>query len=175
MARNAGLIHEPCTLVYTLLDENIINFSDFNLIVRSLHSYMVESIVPNERLKNVHVTLNYQASLPNAQAKLGTLQSAVGVTKLSSHVKESEFAHLEQLRRQYGIGTTDPNATTSRMVQPKPRAATRGRAVRPRLFTQRPAPYQPKPAKNAPVLEETSFQEGDNAYIFADPIEEVSE
>lgn len=102
MARN--IVNEPCTLVYTLLDTNVLSFDDFSLIVRSLHSYMVESIVPHPEENNVHVKLSYQASIANATAKLGTLQDCVSVTKLSSYIKDSEISHLEQLKRQFNIG-----------------------------------------------------------------------
>lgn len=129
-----NITHEPCTLVYTLLDPSIINFDDFSLIVRSLHSYMVDSIVPNADQNNVHVKLNYQASVGNAIQKLGSLQSAVGVTKLSSYVKESEFAHLERLRRQFAIGVPECSTDT---VQPR-RRVNRGRG---RTFAARPPPY----------------------------------
>lgn len=146
MARN--ITHEPSTLVYTLLDESKINFDDFYLIVRSLHSYMVDSIVPNPEHLNVHVKLNYQASVSNAQQKLGALQSAVGVTKLSSHINESEFSRLEQLRRRFGVGIMDPEPV-SRAAKPRGgyRRTVRGR---PRIFAQRPAPY--------PVVEETDTE-----------------
>lgn len=95
---------EPCTLVYTLVDPNVISFDDFALIIRSLHSYMVQSITPNPGQNNVHVKLGYQASIANAQTKLGMLKNAVHVSKLGSYVDVSEFSHLEQLRRTYGIG-----------------------------------------------------------------------
>lgn len=137
MARN--ITHEPCTLVYTLLDESKIGFDDFYLVVRSLHSYMVDSIVPNPENLNVHVKLNYQASIINAQQKLGALQSAVGVTKLSSHINESEFTRLEQLRRRFGVGQLDPEPVP-RATRPRGgyRRTVRGR---PRIFATRPAPY----------------------------------
>lgn len=143
MNRQSNIIHEPCTLVYTLLDCSIIPFNDFELLVRSLHNYMVEAIIPNPDLQNVHVKLNYQASVANAQAKLADLQSIVAVTKLSSFVKENEFPRLEQLRRRFGIGSGDQ---TSGGVQPvpyrtpsKPRQS-RGRG-RPKCFAPRAAPY----------------------------------
>nr|QTE03968.1 MAG: hypothetical protein [Aegithalos caudatus parvoviridae sp.] len=140
MARN--ITFEPCTLVYTLLDNCELNFDDFSLIVRSLHSYMVDTIVPNPVMNNVHVKLNYQASLSNAIAKLGTLQSIVAVTKLSSFVKESEFSHLEQLRRRFGIGSGDtsdsPPVQACKARKAPKKSYSRGT---PRVFNQRPAPY----------------------------------
>lgn len=134
--RQPNISMEPCTLVYTLLDCNALKFDDFFLIIRSLHSYMVDSIVPNPEFKNVHVKLNYQASVANAHAKLGTLQSAVGVTKLSNHVKESEFAHLERLRRQFGIGNGESCSVNEQPTKRKPTRGGRGR-----VFPQKSAPY----------------------------------
>lgn len=141
MARN-NITFEPCTLVYTLLDTNELSFDDFSLIIRSLHTYMVETVVPNPEMNNVHVKLNYQASLGNAIAKLGSLQSSIGVTKLSSFVNESEFSRLESLRRKFGIGVGDSDSpavpTTYKSRRAPKKTYARGT---PRVFTQRPAPY----------------------------------
>lgn len=165
MTTNRGIVQEPCTLVYTLLDPNTINFADFSLVVRSLHSYMVDSIVPNEQLNNVHVKLRYQASLANAQAKLGTLQSAVGVTKLSAHVNETEFSQLEQLRRKFNIGAEIPVFAT-------PPAARRRRGNTSRIFQQRPAPYAaPVPSPLLQRVQQAYYN--DNAHSV--PTEEISE
>lgn len=112
MARN--IVTEPCTLVYTLLDSNELPYDDFYLIVRSLHSYMVEKIIPHPDANNVHVKLQYQASVANAEAKLGDLSSLVSVTKLSSFIKDTEISHLEQLRRRFNIGGADPAPGPSR-------------------------------------------------------------
>lgn len=132
MARN--ITYESCTLVYTLLDDSVIDYPDFSLIVRSSHSYMVEEIKENPTMKNIHVKLGYQASITNAYNKLGTLRNAIGISKLSSHIKECEFSRLEQLRQQFGIaGICDE--------QPRP---TRGRGIK-RVFPQRPKPYTKKP------------------------------
>lgn len=144
MARN-NITFEACTLVYTLLDESQLNFDDFSLIVRSLHSYMVDEIKENPEMKNVHVKLGYQASLINAQNKLGALRNIVGISKLSSHVKESEFSRLEQLRQQFGL--SNPEYEQS---QPRGRGGTRQR-----LFQQRPRPYRvtPAPCKKLPRIQ----------------------
>lgn len=144
--RQPNISQEPCTLVYTLIDNTIIDFDQFSLIVRSLHSYMVDSIVPNPQYNNVHVKLNYQASVANATAKLGSLQSAVGVTKLSSYIKESEFSELEQLRRRFGIGAPDTRGPTTNR---------RPRGGRARVFKPRPAPYS-SPAR--PVFNHESIE-----------------
>lgn len=136
MARN--ITYEPCTLVYTLLNKDVISFSDFNLIIRSLHNFMVEDIQSNEAQSNMHVKLGYQASLINAQNKLGNLKNVVAVSKLSNHIKECEFSRLEQLRRKFGInhGGDEPSG-----YQPKRRSYNPGTK---RVFKQRSAPYTPK-------------------------------
>lgn len=153
MARNIS--HEPCTLVYTLLDSNAISFEDFSLIVRSLHSYMVDSIKPNPEQLNVHVKLNYQASLVNATAKLGDLQQYVGLTKLSSFVQDSELTRLEMLRKQFNICTdaVPEPAPRHRPVQRRPTANRANRA-----FNPRNVPYArpvPQPIVHAPPQYET--------------------
>lgn len=166
MARN--ITYESCTLVYTLLNPDVLNFNDFNLIVRSLHSFMVEDIIPHENANNVHVKLGYQASVINAQRKLGKkLINLIGVSKLSSHIKESEFSRLEQLRRKYGL-----DCQSDEQLGHKPRGSG-GNRSRGRLFKPRPAPYNTKKAlqqpKTSPVWEDipdaqtfpTSFQEGE--------------
>lgn len=173
--RGLNIVQEPCTLVYTLLDPKIVKFEDFCLIIRSLHSYMVESIVPNAEYKSVHVKLNYQASLPNAQQKLGTLQSAVGVTKLNSHVKECEFAHLEQLRRKFGIGAADINPQYPRMGQRMRQPGPIRRRGTKRVFNPRPEPYQPSTSYAASPLQGPYDTEGDCTDTYAIPVEEVSE
>lgn len=165
MALRGNITHEPCTLVYTLLNDQIINFNDFHLIVRSLHSYMVDSIVPNPELKNVHVKLNYQASIANATSKLGALQSAVAVSKLSSFVKENEFSHLEHLRRRFGIGSSadgQPAPGPSRSTRP------RGKRNYQRAFEKRP----PRPTYT-PVSETISDFEDGQADFYIGTAEEV--
>lgn len=167
MAARGNISHEPCTLVYTLLNEDIINFNDFDLIVRSLHSYMVASIVPNPELKNVHVKLNYQASLTNAINKLGSLQPAVAVTKLSSFVKETEFSHLEHLRRRFGIGTStdiEPQPTVARR-QPRTRG---GKRTYQKAFNPRP----PQPTYT-PATETISDLEDGQADYYCGATEEI--
>lgn len=136
--------NEPCTLVYTLMDDNIINFEDFNLIVRGLHSYQVDSITPHPEMNNVHVKLNYQASIANAQAKLGSLAAVVSVSKLSSFVKENEFARLEQLRRRFNISSAPASyaddSGPSTIPQSRIRVRGRGRGGA-KTFAPRTAPY----------------------------------
>lgn len=146
--RSTGISYEPCTLVYTLLNEETITFHDFSLIVRSLHSYMVDSIVPNPELLNVHIKLKYQASIANAQSKLGDLQNVIHVSKLSSYVKENEIPLLEQLRAKFNIGAATPD------TRPVPKR-------RPRLqFAARPAPY--KKTKAVPEMSQPHVYPSDS-------------
>lgn len=119
MARN--ITNEPCTLVYTLLDKSAIEFDDFYLLVRSFHTYMVETIIPHPESSNVHVKLNYQASLANAEQKLGGLASCASVSKLSTYIADSEISHLEQLRRKFNIGTGEPAPGPSKKRSYKPK------------------------------------------------------
>lgn len=130
--KNTGITFEPCTLVYTLLDSNILSFDDFSLIIRSLHSYMVESIIPNAEKMNVHVKLNYQASVKNSSIKLGTLQNVIAVSKLSNYVQESEFSKLEQLRRQFGLGepSTSKQSRAFKRLQPYHKKKTFNQKIR---------------------------------------------
>lgn len=138
MARK--ITYESCTLVYTLLDDSVLNFNDFSLIVRSLHSFMVEDIKENAAMKNVHVKLGYQASVINAQNKLGALKNCIGISKLSSHVKECELSRLDQLRKQFGLFNGSDE-------QPQPGTSRGGRGARQRIFPQRQRPYTKKAAK----------------------------
>ena len=137
MARN--ITFEPCTLVYTLLHPKKLKFDDFSLIVRSLHSYQVESIVPNPAMNNVHVKLNYQASIANAMNKLGTLRPIIGISKLSDFVKEDEVSRLEQLRQKYGIACGEV-PEPSREIYRKRNQLKQRRGI----FPARPSPYQKK-------------------------------
>lgn len=151
---NRGITYEPCTLVYTLLNEDVISFDDFCLLIRANHSFMVESINPNPETNNVQVKLNYQASLVNAISKLGDLQQVIAVTKLSAFVKENEISRLDDIRRRFNIGTTTPDIDQSvHQSAGGPRRGGRGKAAS--IFAPRPAPYkkalpkkQPKPAAN---------------------------
>lgn len=143
MARNSGITYEPCTLVYTLLDENELPFEDFYLYIRGIHSFMVEKFIPNAEMGNVHVHLQYQASVANFQEKLGGLQPYVALTKLSNFVQESEYGRLEHLRRMYGLRTEEPTA--------QPRRRGTGRKAGP-VFAARPAPYPKRSQPKKPVL-----------------------
>lgn len=134
-----NIVNTPSTLVYTLLNEKLITFEQFYLIIRGNHAFMVESVQPNPELKTVHVKLNYQASVSNAIAKLGALASSVSVCKLNTLVHENEYAELDQLRKHFGIGQPDGVPSTS--------SAGGGRVGRrgPLFAAGRPKPYkQPK-------------------------------
>lgn len=113
--RASGVVEEPSTLVYTLLDANELPFEQFSLIVRSLHTYMVEDIVQYPDSKTIHVKLGFQASVANACKKLGNLDQVIAITKLSSFVTDNELPLLDQLKRKYGFGL--PNEETETPVQ----------------------------------------------------------
>lgn len=172
MSARMNVCHEPCTLVYTLLDDSECTFDDFCLIIRSLHTYMVDSITPNPDRNNVHVKLNYQASIANATAKLGFLQSCVGVTKLSTFVKESEYSRLEQLRRQFNIGTGMPDQEPGPTVR---RATRGGRRGNNRSLANR-TPYHPplrqttRPATPVTLPEDSSYDDTQREPFYADGI-----
>lgn len=167
------LVAEPCTLVYTLLNPDLISFDDFELIIRGLHSYQVDSITPNRENNNVHVRLNYQASIANATAKLGGLQSAVVVSKLSAFVKENEFSRLEILRKQFGFGMPETGDAGAYSHGGQQRRRTRGRgAAGARTFNTRPAPY-PVPKPSTSVHSAYYDPENDNTYTLDGTTEEI--
>lgn len=154
---------EPCTLVYTLLNPKKLNFDDFSLIVRSLHSYMVESVTPNPEMQNIHVRLNYQASVQNAINKLGKLRNVICVSKLNVHIKEHEFARLEQLRQKYGLnaGFGDDSC------QPRPKFPKFRRGGGP-TFQPRAAPYPKKAATVTSSIVHTAPPEDSDEESLAD-------
>nr|QTE03820.1 MAG: hypothetical protein 2 [Parus major densovirus] len=157
---NRGITYEPCTLVYTLLNEDIISFDDFCLLIRANHSFMVESIIPNPDTNNVQVKLNYQASLVNAISKLGDLQQVIAVTKLSAYVKENELSRLDELRRQFNISTSSTAVDIEQPVhQPigGPRRGRGGKAAA--VFAPRPAPYKKAVPKKQPKQPPTNVEE----------------
>lgn len=143
MARQGGIVKEPSTLVYTLLDNNFMPFDDFELIVRSMHSYLVNSFVPYPETFTVHVKLDYQASAINAHAKLGDLAEIVSVTRLSNFVKDTEIAALEQLRRKYNIGA-DPEQAPPQQKRAYNRKSTYTRAT-PYQKKERAMPFRINP------------------------------
>lgn len=101
--KRKALVEEPCTLVYTLTNPNDLSFKDFSLLIRGMHSYMVEDITPFEDTLTVHVKLGYQASIENATNKLKDLASYCSVSKLSTFVKDTEIARLNELKQRFNI------------------------------------------------------------------------
>lgn len=93
----------PCTLVYTLNDLSAMSFDDFSIVVRSLHSFNVDSFTPRPENNAMNVRLNYQASIANIKAKMGDLNDIISVFKLS-YVKENELSRLAELRSRYNFG-----------------------------------------------------------------------
>ena len=123
--KRKNLVEEPCTLVYTLFDSSCLNFDDFYLLIRGLHTYMVEEITPFADKNSVHVRLGYQASVDNATKKMGNLTKYVSLSKMSNFVKESEINKLQQLRQRFNIlgasGYDDaPEPSTARAWQQPP-------------------------------------------------------
>lgn len=153
-----GIVKEPCTLVYSLLDNPELSFDDFYLIVRSMHTFMVDKIIPVPESSQVHVKLNYQASTANATAKLGDLQEFVSISKLSVFVKESELSHLEQLKRRFNM------PSSADLPEPVAKPKARGFKQTTAFFAARPAPYK-KAAQKRPI---TETEDSDN-YAGHDP------
>lgn len=127
----------PCALVYTLLSSDLISFDDFFLLVRGLHSYMVESVTPNAELSIVTVRLQYQASVVNAQNKLGALANCVSVSKLNANIQESEYSKLEELKKKFGIIPSNQNEASTSYQKPK-----FGKSQKKIFFKPRGAPYK---------------------------------
>lgn len=154
MSRN--IVKEPSTLVYTLLDTNALPFEDFSLLVRSLHTWMVESITPNPQSNNVHVKLSYQASVVNAYAKLGDLQNIVTITKLSSFIKDDEISRLEELRRRFNIGSGD---TTEQPIIQRTSQPRQRKTAGPGRVYQRHTPYAKKDSAPKGYTTQQPFEE----------------
>lgn len=109
--KRKALVEEPCTLVYTLTNSKDLSFEDFGLLIRGMHSYMVEDITTFENTKTVHVKLGYQASIDNTTKKLKDLANYCVVSKLSSHVKDTEIQRLNELKLRFNIaGGSKSNA-----------------------------------------------------------------
>lgn len=165
--KNNNICMEPCTLVYTLLDESVISFEDLKLVIYYNHTYMVDEILPNPKSKTIMVKLNYQASVANFTAKLGDLQSAVSLHKMSSHIKEAEIPRLDSILRRFNIGGQPPEqqqqATYSRRAAPR------------RKIFARPNPYK-KPAAAAtytPAETQELFEEDSQPEFYPEPTPDV--
>lgn len=164
----------PCTLVYTLFNPKAIKFDDFYLLIRSLHNFLVEDIIPNPELNNVHVKLKYQASIKNAIKKLGGMAMFTSVSKLSNFVKDDELIHLEYIKQQYGVFTQSDG-------KPMPYIGGRGKYKKskyinpPNPYSKRPRQKSIQPAETyiptrtypAPIPEsEEAIDEMPNAQLF---------
>lgn len=113
---------EQSSLTYTLLNEAELSWSEFDLIIRSLHSYKVIKFEPNEESKTITVTVAYFANAGNARRKLGRLDGLIGVSRESSNVQLSELQTLQRLRAKYGFGKVDDDEECE---TPKPRKKAR--------------------------------------------------
>lgn len=128
--RNGGISYEPCTLVYTLLENNEnFSFDDMYLYLRSIHTFMVEEIKPFPESNSVQVKLGYQASVINAKRKLGK-KNYIALTKLSNFVKPHEISRLEVIRAKLGVNYDADDAPST--SAPRRRYASK---------LQRPKPY----------------------------------
>lgn len=92
------------SLVYTLLDSEAVTWSEFSLIVRSLHSYEVISFNEDQECKTITVTVGYFANAKNARRRLGGASDYIAVSRESSNVRREELQTLQQLRRKFGFG-----------------------------------------------------------------------
>lgn len=151
---------EPCTLVYTLLDDSVISFEDLRLVIYYNHTYMVDEIVPNPKNKTIMVKLNYQASVANFTAKLGDLQNAVSLHKMSSHIKEAELPRLDSILRRFNIGAApaeQQQSTYSRRAAPR------------RKIFARPNPYKKPTATYTPAETQEVFDEDSQPELYPEP------
>lgn len=124
--RKMQLCEEPSTLVYTLLNTKKLPFDHFSLIIRSLHSYMVDAIIPSSEENCVRVKLLYQASVKNARAKLGKLSKFVTVHKMSQFIEDKELPLLDKLKSEFGFGVADDEAKTTSKSNKKPKLLQEG-------------------------------------------------
>lgn len=98
---------EQSSLSYTLLEGAPIKWEQFDLVIRSLHSYKLISFDKDEESKTITVTVAYFANANNARRRLGKLSNYVGVSRESCNVQKDELQTLQQLRREFGFGKTD--------------------------------------------------------------------
>lgn len=147
MARN--LVMEPSTMIYTNLNPKILPKSDFSLIVRANHKFMVNEVIESEDGNSIQVKLGYQASCKNAISKLGDLAQIVSVTKASTLVKDSELSRLDELRRFFNM-PVDAQETQAPQVT---------KFLSKPLALSRPAPYKKRAKKSKPSDASTSLFE----------------
>lgn len=94
------------SLTYTLLDDTV-NWEEFSLIIRSLHSYEVISFNEDQESKTITVTVGYFANQGNARKRLGKCGDFIAVSRESSNIRREELQTLQQLRRKFGFGRND--------------------------------------------------------------------
>lgn len=104
LTAQAACAVKQSSLIYTLLDTDEISWSDFSLIIRSLHSYDVQSIDEDQECKTITVTVGYFANAKNARKRLGRASEFIAVSRESSNVRRDEIQTLQQLRRKFGFG-----------------------------------------------------------------------
>lgn len=107
------------TLIYNLLNCNELCFSDFDLIVRSIHGYQVESITPCEETKTVTVVVNYHANMRNTRSRLGTAIEFISVERVNPNVRPTELSNLNKLRTRFGFGINSENEESETPKQRK--------------------------------------------------------
>lgn len=124
-APSVNPVLEQSTLVYTLLDDEQISWSEFSLIVRSLHSYKVTSTEESPEHKTITVVVGYFANLGNAQKRLGRAAEFISVGRMSSSVQPSELQTLSMLKRKFGFGRDNEEEEPSPPKSTKGKKATR--------------------------------------------------
>lgn len=98
---------EQSCLTYTLLSDAAppdFSWSDFSLIIRSLHSFKVVSINEDPQSKTITVTVAYFANAGNARKRLGGAGEFIAVSRESTNVQREELQNLQLLRRRFGFG-----------------------------------------------------------------------
>lgn len=91
-------------LAYQMVENDIITFEDFELIIRGLHSYKVLKIEPQPEENAVLVTLDYIANIKNVRGKLGSLPATV--SKLNPNLPVSEIGKYNKFKEMFGLGST---------------------------------------------------------------------
>ena len=98
--------NDSCTLVYTLDPKNslAISFKQFELIIKSLHVFKVNSIDCDPENYRVNGKLDYNANLENVKRKLGGAKSICTVGKANPLLSNDELSEVEKLRSLLGFG-----------------------------------------------------------------------
>lgn len=93
------------TLIYTLKeDQDVLTYSDFELILRSLYSANVISFVPDQETRSIRIEVSYFANIANARKRLGGASEYIDVSRLSELVRPDELQTLANLRARFGFG-----------------------------------------------------------------------